>query len=452
MAEMSKDPRFAHVPKDPKFRGMPRGVSKIKVDKRFQSMFKGKNFKVTYTIDKRGRPMKKTSAEDLEKFYEVSSDSDDESSDKTSSPEETTEKCVKKWKKEKGKKSSKKTANILKLADEKEIQDDESNDSEQSEVPAEDESENALKIRKKNESSKITAEIKNKLKDLTVDYARGEGQLLSDSSSDEESSDEGTEDEGIEHMWGELDREAGTTDEVTSRLAACNMDWDKIRAVDLMVLFNSFLPAGGLILSVTIYPSEFGLERLKQEEITGPTELTDLKNSDATETAAAANDNDDEGDEEDGQASGDDDEEGNNFQREKLRQYQLNRLKYYYAVITFDSPGSANKIYTECDGHEYESTATKIDLRFIPDDMEFDQQPKETCSAMPDVSKYQPRQFTTTALQQVKVECTWDETKLDRQEITKKINSGKIDDIDENDMKTYLASGSSEEESGIVFN
>ncbi|RZC41771.1 NUC153 domain containing protein [Asbolus verrucosus] len=371
-----EDKRFAHVTTDPKFRHIPKGARKVKIDKRFKSMFKDKKFKVKYTVDKRGRPVNHTSTEDLKRYYELSSgeSSSDEDSDKPGQ-------SVK--------------------------------------VP----STNELNIKDKSDKT-ISKEIKEKLQDLKVDYARGELNLFSESSSDdEESEEEISEGDDIEHNWGELDNDAERTEEATNRLAACNMDWDRIRAIDLMVLFNSFLPPGGAIKSVIIYPSEFGKARMKEEEIKGPIELVEHKEDDETE-------------------------EGSRYHMEKLRQYQLNRLKYYYAVITCDSANSANKIYTECDGMEYESSATKIDLRFIPDDVTFEEEPKETCEKLPELNKYQPRFFTTTALQQAKVDLTWDETDPDRIEVTQKLTNGKIDDISENDLQNYLAVSDDDEESG----
>ena len=59
------------------------------------------------------------------------------------------------------------------------------------------------------------------------------------------------------HGWGELDKDAEKTDEATNRLAVCNLNWDRIEAVDLMVLFHSFLPSGGIIHSVTVSLSCF---------------------------------------------------------------------------------------------------------------------------------------------------------------------------------------------------
>jgi hypothetical protein len=43
--------------------------------------------------------------------------------------------------------------------------------------------------------------------------------------------------------------------DATPRLAAVDLDWEHLRAVDILALLRSFLPKGGAITSVVVYPS-----------------------------------------------------------------------------------------------------------------------------------------------------------------------------------------------------
>ncbi|XP_055606701.1 ESF1 homolog [Uranotaenia lowii] len=410
------DARFAHLVNDPRFKGIPKAEKKVTIDKRFQSMFNDERFNVKHTIDKYGRKVKQGGSEELRKYYQVESSEEGSSTGE----EEVEEKKVK----PKPKKQVEKKPAVAEKSDESSGEDESDSDSD------------SLELDEEEKAFAMSDQVKNRLKDMEVDYARGEAAIASDSSSDddEDSAGEGEGDDDevfIEHVWGELDADAETTDESTARLAICNLDWDRIRAVDIMVMLSSFLPRGSTILSVTIYPSEFGKERMREEEERGPQELT------GRDQAIDADSDSEEPKTE---------EELKEAQMEKLREYQLNRLKYYYAVVQCDRVETADKLYKECDGVEYESTANKLDLRFIPDDMEFEDEPKDRCIELPEIGKYEPRVFTTTALNQAKVELTWDENDVERKEFNEKIRTGKLSELTDIDLKRYVACSSSEGE------
>jgi hypothetical protein len=53
--------------------------------------------------------------------------------------------------------------------------------------------------------------------------------------------------------------------DVSKRFALQNYDWHSMSASDLMILFNSFKPATGMIISVKVYRSEFGKKMMAQE-------------------------------------------------------------------------------------------------------------------------------------------------------------------------------------------
>lgn len=409
-----EDDRFKHIATDPRFRGVPRSQRKIKIDNRFAGMFDDKRFKLKYVMDKRGRPIHSTTSEDLKKYYAVASsdsesaaDDDDTVEHPNEADSDTVEDPVKP-------KSAKQLAKRPAVADDVAQSEEDDGDSEETEDS-------------EDESGDESAESSEEEKEPERDLSRGIGNVETSSEEEESSEDEEEETEELDGAvaWGELDRDAPQSDHVSRRLALCNMDWDKIRAQDLFVLLDSFKPPGGIVRRVSVYPSEFGKERMEHERVNGPAELVEA----AAQSKKRSSNKDEEGDAK--------------MQREALRQYQLSRLRYYYAIAECDSVETADHLYRELDGREYESSGTCLDLRFVPDDMTFTEEPTSVADGLPDPQTYKPLNFVTSALQSVNVQLTWDEDDPRRSEAMQRAFK---EDGDHDDLNVYLASSSSEEE------
>ncbi|KAJ2000047.1 pre-rRNA-processing protein esf1 [Coemansia thaxteri] len=283
--------------------------------------------------------------------------------------------------------------------------------------------------------------------DDAVDRARGRG-VASDESSDSEVDSDVSDVE-----WGKLGggRRGGLSDveedpdeiprgDETRRFACVNMDWEHVRAVDLLTVFSGFKPDGGSVLAVRIYPSEFGKERMSKEAIEGP----------PRDIFARTNSSD--GHQDDGNSEDEDDEvdlvkeqigDNEEFDQVALRKYEIEKMRYYFAVVECDSVSTAHGIYKQCDGTEYEASANFFDLRFIPDDMEFDEQPKDESMHVPE--KYEPLDFASQALQHSKVKLTWDADEPSRSKLTRRAFTQ--DEIESMDFGNLLASSSSGESS-----
>ena len=128
--------------------------------------------------------------------------------------------------------------------------------------------------------------------------------------------------------------------ERTRRLAVVNLDWDHVRATHLYKIFSSLvsptasalpssskvsssakgkpgsssLVARGKVLSVRVYPSQFGKERMAREETEGPPPEVFKKKANA--------------DEEINEKTIFETGDGEDYDEDALRKYQLERLRY----------------------------------------------------------------------------------------------------------------------------
>ena len=62
-------------------------------------------------------------------------------------------------------------------------------------------------------------------------------------------------------------------------------------------------------------------------------------------------------------------------------------MSIFHEDIIFYSE-TAEVLYDECDGTEFELSGNLLDLRYISDDMEFDQEPHSVATELPPVGMY----------------------------------------------------------------
>lgn len=382
-ASDSKDARFASLSTDPRFRLPSKKHTHTKLDKRFDRILKDDEFSKKASVDRYGRKLEKNAGrKDLERLYQLEDAEEDASA----------------------------------------------------------------------ESGEDDVKIKKELKRVAGRYDPARDGGFSESSSEEESEGEESEEEIEEaELYATEEQIANIpTGEVSRRIAVVNMDWDNVRADDIMAVALSFLPADGRIESVTVYPSDFGRERMEREEMEGPPKdifsagkgAPKDDEEEVSETEADSEDADDEDEDEKIKKNLLKEDTGEEYNSTALRKYQLDRLRYYYAIIDCSSKVAARSIYDSMDGREYLSSANFFDLRFVPDDVTFDEKPRDTCKDIP--RDYKPNEFVTDALRHSKVKLTWDAEDKHRKEVQKRAFSRK--DMDDNDLQAYIGSASSESE------
>ncbi|KVH92257.1 pre-rRNA-processing protein esf1 [Cynara cardunculus var. scolymus] len=392
------DERFAASQKDPRFQDVPKHKNKVAIDSRFSRMFTDKNFSTSSArVDKRGRAKQDgdSSQDALKHYYRI----DNEEKEQKKQPEES--------------------------------DDDDDDDMESDEENKENErkeAEKLKKVREKLSKSKSKSESETESESELESESLGEEEDFKDdwTSTDTDEDDEAYLEEENDAL--QLEENVPEIDKETHRLAVVNLDWNQVQAVDLFVVLSSFLPKSGQILSVSVYPSEFGLKRMEEEAVRGPVGLFDDEDGKNTKN----DDNDD----------SDDDSEIDN---EKLRAYELSRLRYYFAVVVCDSIATADYLYKSCDGIEFERSSNRLDLRFIPDSMEFTHPARDVATGAP--ANYEGIDFQTRALQLSKIDLTWDENEPQRsKKLKRKINVDQESEYvkDELELKEFLASSESE--------
>ncbi|KAI0801175.1 hypothetical protein C8Q74DRAFT_1364815 [Fomes fomentarius] len=406
------DPRFARLKTDPRFRRIKKEKNKVVVDERFKDIFDGKDKRKgkggKARVDKYGRSLAHDhEQENLRRFYRLE-DEDNAQLELKSGPDYA-------------------RGQVLL----------ESSDEEDEGAQSDDDS----------DTGGIITLGRDVNQPIPVSGDAAEVDLDEDTYADLDA-------EAVAYAQANPDDDQASSQvQRTRRIAVVNLDWDHVRASHLYKIFSSLVsPSGasvasgskdagtsegastfvvrGRVLSVKVYPSAFGKQRMAREEKEGPPpqvfkKKRELRPEEINERTVYE--------------IGD----GEDYDEEALRKYQLERLRYYYAITECDSVEAASHIFNELDGTELERSANVFDLSFVPDDMTFDDDFRD--EATEDVSApYKPLEFVTDALRHSKVKLTWDEDEPERAQVTRRVLTRK--EIEESDFRAYIATSSSEDE------
>ncbi|KAF8836045.1 hypothetical protein BDN67DRAFT_974657 [Paxillus ammoniavirescens] len=441
------DPRFARLKSDPRFRRPKKNRSKVVVDERFKDLLedgkkeKGKGKKKNSArVDKYGRKVPETQEkDDLRRFYRL-----EDEEQYTGGPD--------------GEKTEKDTpvAPIVDYARGTVLMESSDEDDDEAEaskhVPEEVDSDS-------DEGGFIT---------LGDDHSRSKKSRSKHPIEDDDDLEVDLDENTIATLDAQVaayvksvpERKAEPDVQKTRRLAVVNLDWDYVRAVHLYKILSSLVSptaplasatadtrmhpdrqkptvgnggttvARGKILSVRVYPSEFGKKRMMREEKEGPPVEVFKKKRDEDE------------DEEINEKTIYETGTGEDYDEDALRTYQLERLRYYYAIVECDTMEAAQHVYNELEGTELERSANVFDLSFVPDEMVFDDEPRDEATELSN-APYRAVEFVTDALRHSKVKLTWDEDDAERNHLTRRPLTKK--EIEEADFRAYVASSSSSE-------
>ncbi|GAA6003926.1 hypothetical protein JCM10207_006470 [Rhodosporidiobolus poonsookiae] len=505
------DPRFARLHTDPRFVRPKASKSKVVVDERFKELFDGSGAttakgKLARKVDKYGRPLaKEATVNELKRYYRLASpeaealkqgeaeqdddeEGEDEDQDQDQDQEEESEEEAPAGK---GFVDLARGEVLLESSDEEAGSEDEEeavSDAESTSSSAD----GAVTLGGRTARRRVS-------RSPSIDLSETEHPLFPDE--DDEEASEPEEEPDVD---------------ATRRVALVNLDWDHLRASDLYRVLSSCLSATataiqeapkpkpkldadgnevepykpsakltlapGRLLNLRIYPSQFGRERLEREAIEGPpAEVLKAKGAESTDDEdedgktlklgrkkgkakerrrRAGEESDDDFNERD--LVDEQLEEGNeDYDTEALRKYQLERLRYYYAVATFSTAAAAAHVVEQINGTEFERTANVFDLQFVPDETSFDDDPihdeATEASIAAEGNSYQGLDFSTDALRHSKVKLTWDADDPHRKTKMQTYLAAALDrskqkgatkgrpKIGEADIEQYLASSSEED-------